>query len=386
MARIGVDASGWLNPRGYGRFARNVLTHLVAREVAMTFVLYADQRTCELGCLPEGPEVRAVATTQTPARAAGADTRRLLSDVLRMTRAVMGDGLDAFLFTSLQTYFPVIGVPVVLGVHDTIAHDLPDLALGRRASRLAWTIKERLALRQAHTIFTVSQTSRQRLVESFGLRGRDIPIVPEAPDPVFAPRDERAVRAAIAPLGLTRGAYFVYAGGISPHKNLETLLHACAQLARDGVGLVIAGELSGDPYVSDASRVRGLINELGLRDRVRLPGFVPDEQLACLYAGSTAAVVPSLAEGFGLPAVEAAACGAPVLLSDLPAHRETLADAGMFFGAEDVDALAHAMRTVLDDRDLRSELSRLARAAASRLSWDVAAERLEDVLRQATTP
>ena len=149
--------------------------------------------------------------------------------------------------------------------------------------------------------------------------------------------------------------------------------------------LVLAGDLEHDPYLSSAARVRERIAELGLGERVLLPGFVSDEVLACLYAGATAVVLPSLAEGFGLPAVEAAACGALLVLSDLPAHRETLEGAAIFVSPRDVGGLAHALVQALDETGLRASLGRRARAAVASLSWDLAAERLRDVLEEAVT-
>jgi alpha-1,3-rhamnosyl/mannosyltransferase len=177
----------------------------------------------------------------------------------------------------------------------------------------------------------------------------------------------------------------MYAGGISPHKNIETLLAAYAGLRSrraDAPPLVLVGDLSGDPYLSSAATVRGRIDELGLETDVLLPGFVSDERLACLYAGATAVVLPSLAEGFGLPAVEAAACGAPVLLSDLPAHRESLGEAAIFFRTTDVAGLSDQMARILDDPALRRSLAARGRAQVSGLSWDLAAERLRELIGQ----
>ena len=170
----------------------------------------------------------------------------------------------------------------------------------------------------------------------WGIPASRLRIVPEAPDPVFSPRTGAAIGAGLAAAGLEPGdRFFLYAGGISPHKNVETLIEAYARVRADAVDavplLVLVGELEGEKYLSSAEAVLARIARHDLGEVVRLPGFVADETLACLYAGATAVVLPSLAEGFGLPAVEAAACGAPVALSDVPAHRETLGEAALFF-------------------------------------------------------
>ncbi len=111
-------------------------------------------------------------------------------------------------------------------------------------------------------------------------------------------------------------------------------------------------------YLSAGGPVRDRIGELGLEERVLLPGYVSDETLAGLYSGAAAAVVPSLSEGFGLPAVEAAACGCAVVLSDLPAHRESLGSAALFFEPTDVSQLAEALDAVAHGRARSAATSR----------------------------
>ena len=147
--------------------------------------------------------------------------------------------------------------------------------------------------------------------------------------------------------------------------------------------LVLVGDLSNDSYLSAATSLEDRIERLRLQRHVHLPGFVPDETLACLYSAATAVVLPSLAEGFGLPAVEAAACGAPLIVSDLAAHRETLRDAPLYFRPTDGTALAHHLERVLDDPSLRRSLADRARRAVQGLSWDAAAERLRALIAQA---
>ena len=384
--RIGVDATSWLNQRGFGRFTRNVVSRLIDLDRENRYVLYMDERTAQLAELPAGAERRSVPLRQTPARAATADSQRTPGDLLSMTRSVRRREVDLFLFPSIYLYFPVIGVPTVVGIHDAIADQFPELTMPTRRARTAWWVKERLAVRSARAVFTVSEASRRLIAERFGLDEQAIGIVSEAPDRTFSPRTPEQTAAELGILGLDRGRYFVYAGGISPHKNLETLIDSFAELRRrrgDVPRLVLVGDLAGDPYMSAAATVRSRISELGLGEDVLLPGFVSDEQLACLYSGALAAVLPSLAEGFGLPAVEAAACGTAVVLSDLPAHRETLGDGGLYFAPRDVAGLASQMARVLDDPQLRRTTAERGLEQVSRLSWDAGAAQLREVLVRA---
>ena len=379
--RIGVDATSWTNRRGFGRFTRNVVPRLIEDDPASDFLLYIDAHTARDADLPAGAETRVVQLAEAPSAAAAAGSTRRVSDLVRLAAAVRRDRLDAFLFPSVYTYFPVVGTPTVVGVHDAIVHELPHMTFGSRRDRLAWRMKEALALRTAAAIFTVSEASRRALAERFGLDPATVAVVPEAPDPVFYPRDADAVRAArsSAELGPDE-PFLVFAGGVSPHKNVETLVRAFSRLGDGPLRLVVVGDLTRDSYLSAAASVRRLVGELGLGERVLLPGFVDDATLAALYSGATAVVIPSLAEGFGLPAVEGAACGAPMVLSDLPAHRETLDGAALFFEPTDADALAATLdRLLADGAAARSTAQRgLERAAA--LSWDDAAVALSKVL------
>lgn len=383
--RIGVDATSWVNRRGFGRFARNAIGRLVELDERATYVMIIDEQSADEAELPAGAETCVVKLGRAPSESAAADSRRGIADLLRLSRAARHASLDAFLFPSHYTYFPVPRVPKVVGIHDTIADDLPSLAMPGFRARLFWSLKQRAALRAARRVFTVSEHSRASVAKRFGIPLEDLAIVPEAPDPIFRrPTPAEAARSRTASgLGPTE-EFIMYAGGISPHKNIPTLVRAYAALTRerhDMPRLVLVGDLQREAYVSAADEVRQLVQELELDGRVLFPGFVPDETLAALYGTATAVVLPSLAEGFGLPAVEAAACGAPMVVSDLPPHRESLGDAAIYFPPTDAGALQRELSSLLDDEARRSALGARSRAQVSGLTWDAAAERLMTLLR-----
>jgi glycosyltransferase involved in cell wall biosynthesis len=382
--RVGVDATSWMNRRGFGRFARNAVARLVELDPETTYVFAIDEQSAPEADLPPGVEVAEVPLGRAPSEAASAGSSRSPRDLLRLTRAVRRLRLDVFLFPSTYTWFPVVGAPTLVGVHDTILEDLPELTVPGRRSRALARLKQRLAIRRADRLFTVSEASRAAIAERWRIPPDRIAVVPEAPDPVFFPRTGESLERGLAAAGLTVGApFFLFWGGISPHKNVETLVDAYALLRerrRDAPPLVLVGDLDGDPYLSSANAVRARIAARGLDRSVRLPGYVDDETLACLCSAATGVVLPSMAEGFGLPAVEAAACGAPILLSDLPAHRETLDGAALFFPATDRHALAEFLGQLVEDDALRGDLGRRAREAVAPLSWDASAGRLRELL------
>ena len=314
--RVGIDATSWENRRGFGRFARNAIGRLVAMDSGTTYVFFTPAG-CNIA-LPDGGVQVPVRLRNASAEGPAATESRSLVDLGRLSWSVRRAHVDAFLFPLVYSYFPVFGVPTVVGVHDVTAHLHAKLLFPTRRARAFWRAKENLALRRSAGLFTVSYAARDELARTLRRPAASFPVVPEAPDPVFGPRTSDDSLRAADEIGLsTDKPYFMYAAGVSPHKNLETLLEAFAPL-RAEARLVIAGALDDDPYLSAADSIRARITRLGIQDDISLPGFIADEQLACLYAGAAAAVVPSLSEGFGLPAVEAAACGAATILTIFP--------------------------------------------------------------------
>ena len=368
--RVGVDATGWENRRGFGRFGRNLLTRLVEIDPDTKYVFYGQ------GDFPPGVEVRSVRT-----RAPATDTRRPLRELLALTRSASGRDLATFLFPSSYTYFPVFGPRVIVGILDTTSIDFPELILPAWGDRVAWRTKEWLALKQAARVFTLSEAARIALVDRFGLPRSRVAVVSGAADPVFTPRPAAETECELARLGVPRGPYLLYAAGLNPHKNVETLLDAYA-LLRDPPPLVLVGHLDADPYLSSAASVQERLERLPDRSRIYVTGFISDETLARLYSGALVVVCPSLSEGFGLPPVEAATCGAPTLLSDLPAHRETMGDAALYFPARDAVALKAQLERLLDDAELRRRLAQRGRTNVARFSWTASAEALQRLVHE----
>jgi glycosyltransferase involved in cell wall biosynthesis len=381
--RVGIDATAWANQRGDGRFVRNVVRALTKLHPEVDWTVYADASSAADIDLP-GASVRAVRQGRPSMEALATGSSRRPADLVRLTLAARRPELDAFLSPSVYSYFPVLGVPSVVGLHDANALTHRRLVLPSRRDRGLWRIKHAVAVRRAARLFTVSQASRGVISEHLGVAPETIAVVPEAADPAFSPQPPEAIDAALRELRLSRDdGYFAYAAGISPHKGLESLIEAYALLGpRAGrPPLVVAGSLEG-PYASAREAMTSAVAELG-PEAVRLPGFVTDRTLACLYSGATAAIVPSLSEGFGLAAVEAAACGAPLVLSDIGPHRETLGDAALFFPPGDAGALCDRLERLLEAPADRGALGVRARAAAAPLTWTETARRLYGLLADA---
>jgi glycosyltransferase involved in cell wall biosynthesis len=249
---------------------------------------------------------------------------------------------------------------------------------------MLWKLKVSLAMRQAHGIITVSEWSRRSLASWFEVPESRIFVTPEAPSPVFGRvADPGPRRAWMEQHDIPADApYLVYVGGFNPHKNLRRLLQAFSDVAGEhaDLHLLLVGDHAGDTFHSEVQDLRSRIGEAGLDARVHFTGFVPDQDLRQLYAGALALVIPSLEEGFGLPAVEAAACGAPCLATRNSPLPEVLEGGGLFVDPESQEEITAALLRLVTEPLLRERLAHAARDRADALSWRVTAESTKHAL------
>jgi glycosyltransferase involved in cell wall biosynthesis len=388
--RIGVDASCWANGRGYGRYTRELLAALVRLAAADEFVFFLDPLADQRFDLA-APNVRRVRVAQSvpPTTAAAANGSRSPFDMLRLTRAVWREPLDVFFSPSVYTYFPLPpGRRALVCIHDAIADRFPSLTLPSPRARLFWRAKMALAIYQARLILTVSEYARRELETVLHVAAHRIRVAVEAPAPVYRPSTPEDVAAAAARVGLPRGARWItYVGGFSPHKHVDVIVRAHAAVARE-LGnaaplLLLVGATSGDVFHGDQPRIRRTIAEAGTESLIRWTGFLPDDELRHLHAGAVALVLPSASEGFGLPAVEAAACGAPVIATTASPLPELLEGGGIFVPPGDEAAVTAALRRLLADEPARRAMGARARERAAALTWDRCAREALGALQEA---
>ena len=356
-----------------------------------TFVCFADHQAARaLDLQMANVELRQVDLDDSPTVAAASDSNRSLLDLLRMTWAVARGGIDVFFSPSVYTYFPLPPrMRAVVTVHDAIAERFPELTLPSWRARAFWRMKVLLALKQARIVLTVSDFAAADIARVLGVDARRIRVALEAPAAVYNERVSAEVVCGFARHhGLPAGrGLLVYVGGLNPHKNVDLLVRAHAALVRerpaDAPDLVFVGPTSGDVFHSHAGQVRALIAELGTAAHVHWLAFLADEQLRLLHAGALALVLPSACEGFGLPAVEAAACGAPVIATTESPLPQLLAGGGLFVPPGDLDALTVALRTLSFDPTLQRAMGARARIRASELSWTRGAAAALSAVREA---
>ena len=379
--KIGIDACCWANKRGFGRFTRELLDALLNLDETNEYLFFVDSKSGDVEDFPSSAKLVFARTEFSAVRAASADGYRSPRDIWAMTREVYKHKVDVFFFPTVYSYFPLLNrTKTVVTVHDMIADHHPDLVFPSARSKFFWKLKQNLAFKQADVIATVSEYSRKEIAEYFRIPEARMRIISEAARPVFRSLPAtNGFASTLAKYGLMPGQTFLlYVGGISPHKNLKTLITAFKRILDSGIAdrpkLVLVGDYETDPFFSAYPELKRLVSDLGLDDRVFFTGFVADEDLAYLYNAATMLVFPSFEEGFGLPAVEAMACGTPVAASRTGSLPEVLGNAGRFFDPADADSMSAVIKSLLADEPARREMHDLGLARSKKFQWKRAAE------------
>jgi len=359
MRRLGIDARK-LGDFGIGTYLQGLLGEMVGLAEDKDLVLFVDPSSRDL--VPALPprwqlvEVEAPGYTVREQLAVPWAARRAGVDVLHVPHYVV------------PLLFPG---RLVVTIHDIIHVLFPEFlpsSLGLAYARFMI----RAALRRGRRVITVSESSADDLMRLFGATGERLRVIPNGvADEFLAAADPESDRRALQELGLVP-PYVLHVGNDKPHKNVGAVLKSYQLLVHDQTGetppLVLAGAFAeGCPM---ANRARAM----GLGERVRCLGHLERRQLAALYRTATVFVYPTLYEGFGLPVLEAMACGVPVVAGNVAAVREVTGDAAVRVNPRDLVELASAIRRLLNQPDLRQSLRQKGRQVASEYRWRRAAE------------
>lgn len=258
---------------------------------------------------------------------------------------------------------PLDGIPTILTVHDLIYERFP--FYHKRYNYLYLRTAMPIFCREAEYIIAPSEHTKQDLVDCYRVDPAKVVVIPEAAASHFAPQSPERVADVRSRYGLPE-RYALAVGTLEPRKNLTRLIEACGPLFEadqlDALVLVGArGWLCGD-FFED-------LEASPWRDRIILPGFVADADLPAVYAGAVVTVQPSLYEGFGLPVVEAMACGSPVCSSCTSSLPEVGGDAAVYFDPEDVDAISDSIHRVVTDQERQQEMRMAGLAWSRRFTW-----------------
>jgi glycosyltransferase involved in cell wall biosynthesis len=297
--------------------------------------------------------------------------RRVLAEQTLLPRAVRDLGPD--LLHNLFNTAPAVGsVPQVTTIHDVIHHRYPDAGLLALGVKVAVP----LAARRSSRVLTVSEASKTDIVRFLGVPADRVDVAPNGPgidETIQGPTPDeirRQFEIGDAPLVLT------VAPG-RPHKNIPRLVEALADVPH--AVLVVPGYTTGADDELDRHA-----EELGVAARLRRPGWVDEATLDGLYRAADCFVLASLAEGFGLPVLDAMLRGTPVTCSNATSLPEVAGEAALYFDPEDVEAIAVSVRRILEDRELAERLRTAGLERAKRFSWDETARRTLACYRKVT--
>lgn len=269
-------------------------------------------------------------------------------------------------------------LPAVVTIHDLsllLHSETHEQRLVERARRRLPSVA-----RSAAMLITPSESVKREICEHLGVAADKVAVTPEAPRSIFKKVGHEDTLEVRQRLGIADN-FILSVGTIEPRKNLQTLIQAFAEILRTTQHqpqLVIAGKTGWlmDDFFS-------LPKSAGLEDKVCFTGYVSDADLRALYSSCSVFVYPSKYEGFGLPPLEAMACGAPVVTSDIPVMRETVGKAAKLVNPSSVQDLAGAIVTLLDDKQARGRLSVLGQEHAQSFTWAQTATKTLEVYEQA---
>ncbi|MBN1417456.1 MAG: glycosyltransferase family 4 protein [Planctomycetes bacterium] len=364
--RIGIDISvletGFAE-RGVATYLRGLLGGLARIGGEDEYVLFAARTETAEPFLRAGLPGRFEAS-----RPAGG--RSLLAAAFGWRRAPRREGIDVL-------HSPALGLPVVRGrarvatIHDLIPHLFAREYLPSIRARFIYRTLVRDAL-SADRLIAVSEATRKDLADSFRVPPERLTVVYEGVAETYRPLPREEAERVLSGLEIPR-PFLLFVGGMTvpePRKNLPILLAAFLRIRehRPDLHLVLAGKTG-----AYADEIRGRARALGIEEGLHLTGMVGESALVALYNLAEAFVFPSRYEGFGLPVLEAMACGAPVICARTSSLPEIAGDAALFFDPDDVAGLATAVNEALATPEARRALVDRGFRQASRFRWDDAA-------------
>ncbi len=374
--RVGIDYRPVLRPnsrrRGIGKFTASQIEHLL-RGGDHEIVLYTI--SSERPELPGRPEWRELPQIHRPNRL------NWLLDRFRLHNWVEADRLDLYHATEVTAVPSRSPFPLVVTVHDVI----PLVYWDHMKSRLP--LDYRIGLKHAYNratkadqIITISTSARDDICSHLGVEEEKIEVIYPGCNPLFRPVGRDAARRVVESKSGLQGPFLFYVGGSDFRKNLDLLVRGYAGLREKGYrgSLVLAGET----FLMKIPEIRGLrhrIRNLNLEEWVVFPGYLEDSDLPAFYSACDLFIFPSLYEGFGLPVLEAMACGAPVVASDRSSMPEVGGEMIEYFDPETVESLVENGWRLLGDSSRLDQMRLEGPDRAARFSWSENATSLSAV-------
>jgi glycosyltransferase involved in cell wall biosynthesis len=376
---VGINAQLLSSRKGYRRagihhYIWQLLHHLPPSSPGMEGEAGMDfSYTVFTGQFDAGPLAGKVCLAQTP-WPTHRPAWRILWEQLVWPVAAVRRRVD--LMHSMAFVTPLLASrPVVVTVYDLSFIHYPERFPAWQRRYL--TAQTRLSCRQARRLVAISEAGRQDIHACFEVPLAQIDVVAPGVDAAFHPRPRDEVEAFKRREELP-AHFLLHVGTLQPRKNIPLLLEALARLQQPELLLVLVGG-KGWLYDEIFARVRAL----GLERQVRFTGYVPDAELPLWYSAASLLLFPSIYEGFGMPVIQAMACGTPVVAANSSAVPEAAGDAALLFDPHDASALAEQIGRVLDDPDMATVMTTQGLEQAQRFSWLESGRRLAATYRRA---
>jgi len=275
-------------------------------------------------------------------------------------------------------HFPHFNVPIfwwgkyAVTIHDLIKHQSRGVQTTTRWPIFYWfkylnyKILVWLAVKRATKIITPSNYWKEELIRRYHLPRKKVIVTYEGVDEKFSIFNFQFLKRKILEKYKIKTPFIIYTGSLYPHKNVEILIKAIKKLNKEMrfyLVVVCARNIFYEKFLRK-------VEKLGAKNYVNFIGFVPDEELAIIYQQAEAFVFPSLIEGFGLPGLEAMACGLPVLASDIPVFREVYKDAALYFNPFSINDLVEKIKKIIKDKELKRRLKMKGKELTSLYSWE----------------
>jgi glycosyltransferase involved in cell wall biosynthesis len=363
------------NRTGVGQYSKNLLEGLVELDKQNSYTIFGFVffgKDSHARPIPEGENLSYKLIRYIPSRLFHAIVRNISAPPIDL---LLASKPDLFLFPNYVRYPVAFKEPTVV-----VIHDLSFVLHGQHTTRRSREYLNRyvpISARRSDHIITVSENSKKEIVEHYGIDPDKITIVHPALDhSFFFPRPSIETRDVARKYGIDQ-PYILYIGTLEPRKNINGILDAYSQLNKElqrSFTLVLAGD---GGWLNQGIKRR--LDELSAL-HIEVIGYVPDDDVPGLYSGASVFVYPSFYEGFGMPPLEAMACGVPVITANNSSIPEVVGDASILINAEDTPRLALEIERVLGDQKLARLLRAKGLARAKQFRWESSALILLDVI------